>query len=44
MNGMDTSLAPVWYQEMGLVCAFDIATIDCGIGQIKVDDGWGILD
>jgi len=44
MNRMDTSLAPVWYQEMELVHAFDIATIDCGIGQVKVGDHWGIID
>jgi len=43
-NGMDASIAPIWYREMELVRAFDVATIDCGIGQIKVGDGWGIID
>ena len=42
-NGKDVSLAPVWYQEMGKVQAFDIATIDCVIGQVKVGDCWGII-
>ena len=41
---MDASLVPVWYQEMGLVRAFDIATIDCVVGRVKVSDRWGIID
>ena len=41
---MDASLTPVWYQETELVCAFDIATIDCVVGQVKVGDCWGIID
>ena len=41
---MDASLVPVWYQEMELVHAFDIATIDCVVGQIRVGDRWGIID
>jgi len=41
---MDASLAPVWYQGMEVVCAFDIATIDCVVGQIKISDHWGIID
>ena len=43
-NGMDASLVPVWYQEMELVRAFDIATIDCVVGRIRVGDRWGIID
>ena len=43
-NGKDASMEPVWYQEMEMVRAFDIATIDCVIGQIKVSDRWGIVD
>jgi hypothetical protein len=43
-NGKDASLAPVWYQEMEKVRAFDIATIDCVVGRIKVDNRWGIID
>jgi len=43
-NGMDASLVPVWYWEMELVHAFDIATIDCVVGQIKVSDCWGIIN
>ena len=41
---MDASLTPVWYQESELVCAFNIATIDCVVGQVKVDDHWGIIN
>ena len=41
---MDASLVPVWYQEMELVRAFDIATIDCVVGRIRVGDRWGIID
>ena len=43
-NGKDASMEPVWYQEMETVRAFDIATIDCVIGRIKVGDRWGIVD
>ena len=43
-NGMDASLVPVWYRETGLVRAFDIATIDCVVGRVKVGDRWGIID
>ena len=31
-NGMDASLAPVWYRETEPARAFDIATIDCVVG------------
>jgi len=40
MNGMDVSLAPVWYRETELVRAFDIATTDCIIGRVKVGGHW----
>jgi hypothetical protein len=43
-NGMDASHTLVWYREMGRVCAFDIATIDCVVGRIRVGDHWGIID
>ena len=43
-NGKDASLEPVWYQEMAQVRAFDIATIDCVVGRIKVGNHWGIID
>ena len=43
-NGEDASLVPVWYKDMGLVRAFDIATIGGVIGQVRVDDHWGIID
>ena len=43
-NGKDASLMPVWYQEMGTVRAFDIATIDCVVGRVKVGNRWGIID
>ena len=44
MNRKDASMEPVWYQEMETVWAFDIVTIDCVIGQIKVSNCWGIID
>jgi hypothetical protein len=28
---------------MELVCAFDIVTSDCVIGQVKVGDRWGVI-
>jgi len=43
-NGEDASRVPVWYHKMELVCAFDIVTIDCVVGQVKVGDRWGIID
>lgn len=43
-NGKDASLEPVWYQELETVRAFNITTIDCVIGRIKVGDRWGIID
>ena len=43
-DGKDTSLGLVWYQEMENVRAFDVATIDCVIGRIKVGNRWGIID
>ena len=43
-DGKDVSLMPVWYQEMEIVQAFDIATIDCVVGQIKISNHWGIID
>ena len=35
---------PVWYKGMGLVCAFDIATIGGVLGRIRVGDCQGIID
>lgn len=43
-NGEDASLKPVWYKDMELVRAFDIATISCVVGRVKVGDRWGIID
>ena len=43
-NGEDASRVPVWYHKMELVCAFDVVTIDCVIGQVKVGNRWGIID
>jgi len=43
-NGEDVSRVPVWYHKMELVCAFDVVTIDCVVGQVKVGDHWGIID
>ena len=43
-NGNDASLTPVWYTDMEKVRAFDIATIDCVVGRVKVGNRWGIID
>ena len=43
-NRMDVSLEPVWYREMEVVHAFDIATIDCVVGQIRIDGCWGVIN
>ena len=43
-NGEDASLRPVWYRDMETVRAFDIATIDCVVGRVKVGNRWGIID
>ena len=43
-EGEDASLELVWYRDMETVRAFDIATIDCVVGRIKVGDRWGIID
>ena len=40
----DTSLTPVWYKDMELVRAFNITTIDCVVGRVKVGDHWGIIN
>ena len=40
-NGQDASLTPFWYTEMEIVRVFDVATIDCVIGRIKVGNRWG---
>ena len=43
-NGEDASQVPVWYHEMEFVHAFDISTLDCIIGRVKVGNRWGIID
>ena len=43
-NGKDVSLEPVWCQDMEIIRAFNITTIDCVIGRIKVGDQCGIID
>jgi len=43
-NREDASQVPVWYHKMELVRAFDVVTIDCVIGQVKVGDRWGIIN
>ena len=40
----DHTVGSVWYQEMEHIRAFDVATIDCVIGQVKVGKRWGIID
>jgi len=40
-NGKDARMEPVWYQEMGTVRAFNIATIGCATGLIEVGDRLG---
>ena len=37
-NREDASRVPVWYHKMELVRAFDVVTIDCVVGQVKVGD------
>ena len=37
-EGGDASLEPIWYRDMETVRAFDVATIDCVVGLIKVGD------
>lgn len=48
MNGEDVGLAPVWHNykdmDMELVRVFNIATIDCVVGQVKVGSHWGIIN
>jgi len=44
MNKEDMSWALVWYHEMENVCAFDLSTLDCIIGQVKVGNWWGVID
>jgi len=43
-NGEDASRVLVWYHKMELVRAFNVVTIDCIIGRVKVGDRWGIID
>jgi len=43
-NGEDASRVLVWYHKMELVRAFDVVTIDCVVGRVKVGDRWGIID
>jgi len=40
----DASLTPVWYKDMEAIRAFNVATIDCAVGHIKVGKWWGIID
>lgn len=34
----------VWYKEMGDKIAVNMATLQCGVGRVKVDDRYGIVD
>ena len=43
-NEEDASLKLVWYTDMELVRAFDIATLCCVVGRIKINNCWGIID
>ena len=43
-NREDASWVPVWYHKMELVHAFNVVTIDCIIGQVKVGNCWGIIN
>lgn len=40
----DASIRPVWYKKMGTIQAVNMATIQCGVGCVKMRDKWGILD
>ena len=45
-KGEDASINPIRYKngDMGAVCAFSMATIDCVIGRVKMGKWWGIVD
>ena len=45
-NGEDASMKLIWYKnsDMEVVCAFNVATINCVIGQVKTRKWWGIVD
>jgi len=45
-KGEDASINPVQYKDsdMGSVCAFSVATIDCVIGRVKMGKWWGIVN
>ena len=43
-DGEDASLTPVWYKDLRTVRAFDVATIECVVGRVKVGNRWGIID
>ncbi|PVF91126.1 hypothetical protein CPB86DRAFT_720040 [Serendipita vermifera] len=40
----DATHERVWYSEMGLHQAINIATVQCVVGRVKVGRRWGILD
>jgi hypothetical protein len=35
---------PVWYHKMELVRPFDVVTIDCVVGRVKIGNRWGVID
>jgi hypothetical protein len=45
-NGEDASMKPIQYKDgnMGAVCAFDVAMIDCAVGRVRMGNWWGIVD
>ena len=46
MNGKDASIKLIWYKDgdMGVVCVFSMATINCVIGHMKMGKWWGIVN
>ena len=44
MNGKDMSMELVWCEDLEMIQAFEIATINCVVGRVKVSSCWGIID
>jgi hypothetical protein len=40
----DATRERVWYTEMGLHQAINVATVQCVVGRVQVGRRWGILD
>ncbi|KAG8830259.1 hypothetical protein FRC17_005140 [Serendipita sp. 399] len=40
----DASQNPVWYTDMGAEEAINVATLQCGVGRIRIGERYGIID